>query len=79
MKLVGEGTFVFDLIDAETGVYVARINERRKIRRAKGSSGPADAAMLWKDVRSWARQAASDLYDELERVRRHEAGLRSDT
>lgn len=68
-KLIAQGTIVFDLIDAETGVILARLSERRKIFR-ENAKGSADFTMLWADVQEWARRAAADLLVELEETRK---------
>lgn len=64
-----QGTIVFDLIDAETGVIQARIGERRKSRRADDSAAPPDVPVEWTNVCAWAEHAAADLSLELDRVR----------
>ena len=67
-KIIAEGTFVCDVIDAQTGLIVAHMSDRRKIKRGEGSSGDSGSATLWDDVEAWARRAAEDLCQELERL-----------
>jgi len=65
-RLLTAGTLFFDLIDSRSGVLLARIGERRKIKRVDqpeqsyGTTGP------WPEVGPWAEQAARDLLQELE-------------
>jgi hypothetical protein len=63
-----QGDIAFDLIDAETGVLLARIGENRKSRKADDSVAPPDAGAQWVAIWSWAEEAAADLRQELERV-----------
>jgi len=63
-----QGDISFDLIDAETGVLLARLGERRKSGKAGNSVTPPDAVAQWVNIWSWAEQAAVDLHQELERV-----------
>jgi len=67
-RLIAQGTIVFDLIDAETGVLQARMSERRRILRGD-TSGPADLSMVWADIQQWAQRAAADLLQELGKPR----------
>ena len=64
-----QGTIVFDLIDAETGVIQARIGERRKSGKVDDSVATTDVSVEWTNVCAWAEHAAADLSQELERVR----------
>lgn len=59
-----EGTLVFELVDAETGVIQVRMGERRAIDQVE----VRDPAAPWEAVGEWAQQAAADLRMELERV-----------
>jgi len=74
LSAVGEATFVFELIDAETGVVQARVAERRRIqppgRMHEVSAYPANANTVWMDVERWARQVAQDLRKELEKAKK---------
>jgi hypothetical protein len=63
-----QGDITFDLIDAETGVILARVGESRKSRKAGDSVSPPDAGAEWVNIWSWAERAAADLRQELERV-----------
>ena len=72
-----QGNIVFDLVDAESGVIQARIGERRKCRREDGSVAPDEIEPRWIDVCTWAKDAASDLRDELERVRSENGDARN--
>ena len=65
LSSVGEATFVFELIDAETGVIQARTGERTRIQAPETtytvSRAPANSATVWSDVERWARDIARDL------------------
>jgi len=63
-----QGDISFDLIDAQTGVLLARVGENRKSRKAGDSVTLPDAGAEWVNIWSWAEQAAADLRQELERV-----------
>lgn len=69
---VGEATFVFELIDAKTGVIQARTGERRTIkprgRMNTVSSIPATSSTVWSEVRVWADQVAEDFRRALEKA-----------
>jgi hypothetical protein len=65
---VSQGTIVFDLIDAETGSIVARVSERRKVKRVKSEDSAVEPGP-WADVEAWAESAAQDLRHELEEAR----------
>jgi hypothetical protein len=69
-----QGDIAFDLIDAETGVLLARVGERRKSRKADESVEPPDAGPEWVNIWFWAEQAAADLRRELERVLSEDRG-----
>ena len=69
-----QGDIAFDLIDAETGILLARMGESRKSRKADESVQPPDAGGEWVDIQSWAEQAAADLRRELERVLSEDRG-----
>lgn len=79
LSAVGEATFVFDLIDAATGVIQARVSSRRRIQpfgtgQIDALTPPTNSATVWLDVTRWARSAARDLIRELERA--HKAAAR---
>jgi hypothetical protein len=63
-----QGTIVFDLIDAETGVVQARFGERRKSRKGGDSAASPDVGVQWVNIWTWAEQATEDFHQELERV-----------
>ena len=63
-----QGDITFDLIDAETGILLARIGESRKSRKAGDSVTSPDAGAEWVNIWSWAEKAAADLRQELERI-----------
>jgi hypothetical protein len=69
-----QGDISFDLIDAETGVLLARLGERRKSGKAGNSVAPPDAGAQWVNIWSWAEQAAEDFHQELERVLSEDRG-----
>ncbi len=71
LSAVGEGTIVFELIDAQNGLMQARVGERRNIQPPQQHSHdvfsrPANFNTVWVDVEQWARAVASDLRRELE-------------
>jgi hypothetical protein len=68
MQLVADGTLVFDLVDSETGEIQARLSERRRIVHINGEDDRGGKPDVWLDVENWARQAAEDLRDELQRL-----------
>jgi len=74
LSAVGEATFVFELIDAETGVIQARVAERRRIqpKSAMGtvSTVPTTSATVWSDVKLWANQVGQDLRRTLEKAKK---------
>ena len=69
-----QGEISFDLIDADTGVLLARVGERRKGRKASDGTPPPDAGAEWVIIWSWAQQAAADFRQELERVLSEDRG-----
>ena len=69
-----QGDITFDLIDAETGIILARVGERRKSRKTGDSAKPPDAGAEWANIWVWAEQAAADLRQELERVLNEDRG-----
>jgi hypothetical protein len=69
-----QGDIAFDLIDAETGIILARVGESRKSRKVYDSVAPPDAGAEWVNIWSWAEQAAADLHRELERVLNEDRG-----
>lgn len=69
-----QGEITFDLIDADTGVLLARVGERRKGRKAGDAVTPPEAGAEWVIIWSWAEQAAADFRQELERVLSEDRG-----
>lgn len=63
-----QGTIIFDLIDAETGIIQARFSEHSKSKKAKDPMMPPEAGAQWVNIWTWAEQAAADLHQELERM-----------
>lgn len=72
LAYVGEATFFFELIDAETGVIQARVGDRRYIQPPAQmnsvSQAPTTAATVWNDVEMWARDQAMTLRRELDKA-----------
>ena len=72
MAYMGEATFFFELIDAETGVIMARVGDRRYIQPPAGmnsvNQAPTNAATVWNDVDMWARDQAMTLRRELDKA-----------
>lgn len=64
-----QAVIVFDLVDAETGVLLARFSERTRSRRGGGSDLPSEIDGRWERVYTMAEAAATDLGTELERLR----------
>jgi hypothetical protein len=71
---VGEATFVIELIDAETGVMLARVAERRRIEPPgsmnRVSTIPTTSATVWNTVTMWANDVARDLRQSLDRAKK---------
>ena len=69
---VGEATFIFELIDSETGVVQATVSERRQIQPRSQmhqvNTRPANSATVWSDVKRWATEVARDLRKALEKA-----------
>ena len=70
----GATDIAFDLIDAETGILLARVGETRKSRKAGDSVMPPEVGPEWVSIWSWAEQTAVDLRQELERVLSEDLG-----
>jgi len=72
LSAVGEATFLFELIDSETGVIQARVGERRRIqprsRMNTVSSRPANSSTVWAEVKMWADQLGEDFRRALEKA-----------
>ena len=72
LSSVGEATFLFELIDSETGVIQARVGERRRIqprsRMNTVSSRPTNSSTVWAEVKVWADQLAEDFRRALEKA-----------
>lgn len=69
---VGEATFIFELIDAETGVIQARVGGRRQIQPPaqmnRVSGVPTTQATVWNNVRIWAQDEAMTLRRALDKL-----------
>jgi hypothetical protein len=69
---MGEATFFFELIDAETGVIQARVGDRRAIqppaRMNQVNQAPTTEATVWNDVEIWARDQAMTLRRALDKA-----------
>jgi hypothetical protein len=74
VQLVADGTLVFDLVDAETGELQLRFSERRRIVHVNDGEAAKGRPDVWRDVEEWARRAAADLRDELQRIGSLEGG-----
>jgi len=65
LNSMGEATFVFELIDADTGVIQARTADRRYIQPPSAmntvSSAPTNSATAWNYVEMWAQDQAMTL------------------
>jgi hypothetical protein len=72
LAAVGEATFLFELIDSETGVILARFGERQRIQprsRMRGvSRRPANSSTVETEVKVWADQLAEDSRRVLEKA-----------
>ena len=72
LTAVGEATFIFELIDAETGVIQARVGDRRLIqppdRMFEVSTLPTNASTVWMDVERWALDQARELRKALDKA-----------
>jgi hypothetical protein len=64
-----QGTIIFDLIDAETGIIQARFSEHSKSKKAKDPIAPPETGAQWVNIWTWVDQAATELRLELERIR----------
>ena len=71
---VGQATMVFELIDAETGVIMARVAERRNIqpdsRMNQVNAAPTNSSTVWNDVKRWAGDEAKSLRKGLEKAKK---------
>ncbi len=69
---MGEATFFFELIDAETGVIQARVGDRRLIQPPAGmnsvNQAPTNSATVWNDVEMWAQDQAMTLRRSLDKA-----------
>ena len=72
LSAVGEASFIFELIDAETGEVQATAGERQRIqpptRMYDVSSAPANSATIMNDIEVWATTVARDLRKALEKA-----------
>lgn len=69
-----QGTITIDLIDAKSGVIQARFGEHSKSKKSNDSVTIPDAGAQWTNIWIWAELAATDLRQELERVRGEDRG-----
>jgi len=71
---VGEATIVFELIDAETGVILARAAERRRIQPQSRMVGvnpaPMTSATVYADIQRWSSEVARELRIALDKARK---------
>jgi len=72
LSAVGEASFIFELIDAETGEVQATVGERRRIqppsRMYDVSNAPVNSATIMNDIKIWATTVARDLRVALEKA-----------
>lgn len=72
LAYMGEATFYFELIDAETGVIQARVGDRRYIQPPSGmnsvNTAPTNSATVWNDVDMWARDQAMTMRRALDKA-----------
>jgi len=72
LSSMGEATFVFELIDAETGVIQARTADRRYIQPPSAmntvSAAPTNSATVWNYVEMGAQDQAMTLRRELDKA-----------
>lgn len=74
ISAVGEATFAFELIDAETGEVMATVGERRRIqpptRLYDVNSAPVNSATVMNDVKIWAESVGRDLRVALDKAKK---------
>ncbi len=72
LSSMGEATFVFELIDADTGVIQARTADRRYIQPPSAmnavNQAPTNSATVWNYVELWAQDQAMTLRRELDKA-----------
>ena len=72
LSSMGEATFVFELIDAETGVIQVRTADRRYIQPPSAmntvNAAPTNSATTWNYVELWAQDQAMTLRRELDKA-----------
>jgi uncharacterized protein DUF3313 len=72
LSSMGEATFVFELIDADTGVIQARTADRRYIQPPSGmntvNAAPTNSATAWNYVDMWAQDQAMTLRRVLDKA-----------
>ena len=77
LSSVGEASFIFELIDAESGVVQATVGERRLIqppgRMNDVNAAPANSATVYSDIERWANSVARDLRTALEKAHKKAA------
>ncbi len=77
ISAVGEASFIFELIDAETGVVQATSGERRRIqppnRMYDVSNAAVNSATIMNDIKVWATSVARELRKALEKAHKKAA------
>ena len=72
LNSMGEATFVFELIDADTGIIQGRTADRRYIQPPAAmntvSSAPTNSATVWNYVEMWAQDQAMTLRRGLDKA-----------
>jgi hypothetical protein len=72
LSSMGEASFFFELIDAETGTIQARVGDRRAIQPPaqmnRVSQVPTTEATVWNNVEIWAQDQAMTLRREIDKL-----------
>jgi hypothetical protein len=64
-KLLAEGTIVFEVVDAETGIVQARMGGRREAVSSGSASEASDLPQPWGEIELWVEKAVTDMLVEL--------------